>query len=230
MKRKHIIPVISMLCVLLLAACSGKKSETEAYLKVLPDNSLAIVKMDLGNILDESEILGNTFIKGAAGIGIGSLPENMRPLLQNIYDNPAASGININAPMYLAVANVDPISMVITMDMDNMEAFENAMLTFGMGEIEVIEQDGMKHVVTGDDEVACAYDSDKLIVVVDDIDLPRGDIRYRQHGSAGTHNGLRSIVSYIGQDFERNSLKVMMTRLRFMIWVLWVRNLFAAER
>lgn len=43
----------------------------------------------------------------------------------------------------------------------------------------------------------------RLIVVVDDIDLPKGNIRYREHGSAGTHNGLRSIVSYIGQEFER---------------------------
>ncbi len=43
----------------------------------------------------------------------------------------------------------------------------------------------------------------RLIVIVDDIDLPRGNVRYREHGSAGTHNGLRSIVSYIGEDFER---------------------------
>ncbi len=43
----------------------------------------------------------------------------------------------------------------------------------------------------------------RIIVIVDDIDLPRGDVRYRQHGSAGTHNGLRSIVGYIGQEFER---------------------------
>lgn len=42
-----------------------------------------------------------------------------------------------------------------------------------------------------------------ILVVVDDIDLPRGNLRYREHGSAGTHNGLRSIVSYIGEDFER---------------------------
>lgn len=41
------------------------------------------------------------------------------------------------------------------------------------------------------------------IVVVDDIDLPAGAIRIRPHGSAGTHNGLRSIVSYIGEDFAR---------------------------
>lgn len=43
----------------------------------------------------------------------------------------------------------------------------------------------------------------RLIVVVDDIDLPKGNIRYREHGSAGTHNGLRSIVAHIGEDFER---------------------------
>ena len=47
------------------------------------------------------------------------------------------------------------------------------------------------------------YKDARIIVVVDDIDLARGMVRYRQHGSAGTHNGLRSIVSYIGQEFER---------------------------
>lgn len=43
----------------------------------------------------------------------------------------------------------------------------------------------------------------RIIVVVDDIDLPVGKIRYRESGSSGTHNGLRSITSFIGQEFER---------------------------
>lgn len=43
----------------------------------------------------------------------------------------------------------------------------------------------------------------RLMVVVDDIDLPKGNIRYREHGSAGTHNGLRSIVAHFGTEFER---------------------------
>ena len=38
---------------------------------------------------------------------------------------------------------------------------------------------------------------------MDDIDLPKGKVRYRQHGKSGTHNGLRSITYYIGEDFER---------------------------
>jgi PTH1 family peptidyl-tRNA hydrolase len=36
---------------------------------------------------------------------------------------------------------------------------------------------------------------DDLIVVYDDIDLPLGKLRIRPSGSAGTHNGMRSIVT-----------------------------------
>lgn len=47
------------------------------------------------------------------------------------------------------------------------------------------------------------YKDARIIVVVDDIDLSKGKIRYRENGKSGTHNGLRSIVSYIGENFER---------------------------
>jgi len=42
-----------------------------------------------------------------------------------------------------------------------------------------------------------------LLVLVDDIDLPLARLRARRAGSAGTHNGLRSVVQYIGTDFPR---------------------------
>jgi len=43
-----------------------------------------------------------------------------------------------------------------------------------------------------------------LIVVYDDVDLPVGKIRVREKGSAGTHNGMRSIISQLAeQDFPR---------------------------
>ena len=43
-----------------------------------------------------------------------------------------------------------------------------------------------------------------LIVIYDDIDLPQGRLRVRKTGSAGTHNGMRSIIASLGkQDFPR---------------------------
>ena len=49
------------------------------------------------------------------------------------------------------------------------------------------------------------YDVDAadLLIVVDDIDLPFGRLRARPSGSAGTHNGLRSIVGRLGTEFPR---------------------------
>ena len=47
---------------------------------------------------------------------------------------------------------------------------------------------------------AYAESLDDLIVVYDDIDLPLGKLRIRPGGSAGTHNGMRSIVSSLGSE------------------------------
>lgn len=41
---------------------------------------------------------------------------------------------------------------------------------------------------------------DELIVIYDDIELPPGDIRIREKGSSGTHNGMRSIIYQLGYD------------------------------
>jgi PTH1 family peptidyl-tRNA hydrolase len=47
-----------------------------------------------------------------------------------------------------------------------------------------------------------------LIVVVDDVQLPLGKIRARVRGSAGGHNGLKSIVAHVGDAFSRLRLGV----------------------
>lgn len=39
-----------------------------------------------------------------------------------------------------------------------------------------------------------------LVVLYDDYDIPKGSIRIRMNGSAGTHNGMRSIIVEIGTD------------------------------
>ncbi|MBP5417710.1 MAG: aminoacyl-tRNA hydrolase [Clostridiales bacterium] len=45
---------------------------------------------------------------------------------------------------------------------------------------------------------------DHLIVIYDDIDIPRGKIRVRSSGSAGTHNGMKSVIYCVeSQDFAR---------------------------
>ena len=47
-------------------------------------------------------------------------------------------------------------------------------------------------------------DQEDLLVIYDDLDMEVGKIRLRQTGSAGGHNGIKSIIAQIGnQDFKR---------------------------
>ncbi|MDO4563502.1 MAG: aminoacyl-tRNA hydrolase [Clostridia bacterium] len=43
-------------------------------------------------------------------------------------------------------------------------------------------------------------DDDKIIIIYDDFELDVGRIRIRRHGSAGTHNGMKSIIYQLGSD------------------------------
>jgi len=50
---------------------------------------------------------------------------------------------------------------------------------------------------------------DDILVIVDDIYLPVGEIRLRQHGGFGGHNGLKSIGEALGTDnFKRMRIGV----------------------
>jgi len=51
-------------------------------------------------------------------------------------------------------------------------------------------------------------DPQECLVVVDDVDLPLGELRLRQRGGAGSHNGLRSVVAAIGEGFPRLRLGI----------------------
>lgn len=55
-------------------------------------------------------------------------------------------------------------------------------------------------------EIADFYkiDPKNIIVVFDDIDIDFGTIRIKQKGSAGSHNGMKSIIKHLGtKDFPR---------------------------
>lgn len=76
------------------------------------------------------------------------------------------------------------------------------------------------------DAVRPLYDyfkPDKLIVVYDDITLDVGGIRIRKAGSAGGHNGMKSIIKCLGtQEFERVRVGIgeKPSRMDLADWVL----------
>lgn len=57
-----------------------------------------------------------------------------------------------------------------------------------------------------------------LIVLYDDYDIPKGKIRIRPGGSAGTHNGMRSVIAEIGtSEFTRIRIGIRDTEISIPI-------------
>lgn len=68
-----------------------------------------------------------------------------------------------------------------------------------------------------------------VIIVHDDMDLPLGKIRFRDKGSAGGHNGIKSIIEHLGtKEFAR--LKVGIEHPKQVSVVDYVLGKFTADQ
>lgn len=71
---------------------------------------------------------------------------------------------------------------------------------------------------------------DHIVTVSDDVSLPVGKIRVRAEGSAGGHNGLKSVISRLGsQDFPRVKIGVGAKPHPDYDLADWVLSGFSAE-
>ena len=69
----------------------------------------------------------------------------------------------------------------------------------------------------------------RIIVLFDDISLPPGRLRVRSEGSAGGHNGIKSIIAEVGsQDFPRVKIGVGAKPHPEMDLADWVLSTFSA--
>lgn len=70
----------------------------------------------------------------------------------------------------------------------------------------------------------------RIIVMFDDISLPPGRLRVRADGSAGGHNGIKSIISQLGsQDFPRVKIGVGAKAHPEQDLADWVLSTFSAS-
>lgn len=71
---------------------------------------------------------------------------------------------------------------------------------------------------------------ENVIVIFDDISLPVGKMRIRKSGSAGGHNGIKSIIAHLGtQDFPRVKIGVGEKPHKEMDLADWVLSKFPQD-
>jgi PTH1 family peptidyl-tRNA hydrolase len=96
---------------------------------------------------------------------------------------------------------------------DNKTKSKNGLLSIsGLGEDRIIllkPETFMNLSGEAVGEVASYYniDPEDVLVVYDDKDIEVADIRFRQKGSSGGHNGIKSIINHLGTE-EFNRLRI----------------------
>ena len=171
MKKNFFLSIATLLCAIFMVACGGGSknsggsgADKTAYLQVLPSDAFAIMKVDLGNLLDKSQVLENIIVNTAFEQGIKDAPKEIKTLLKSIYKNPNNSGVNVKAPVYVALTGVEPVEAVIAIAIDNVKTFEKTLSTISNGEFRSFERNGMKYVSVGEDEVEVAYDNNMIVI------------------------------------------------------------------
>ena len=71
--------------------------------------------------------------------------------------------------------------------------------------------------------------AERVIVLFDDISLAPGVLRIRKSGSAGGHNGLKSIIAFIGEGFPRVKIGVGDRPRREYELADWVLSAFTKD-
>jgi len=76
--------------------------------------------------------------------------------------------------------------------------------------------------------ISCKISLKNILIIYDDLSLPLGAFRYRQKGSSGGHNGIKSVIECLKtQEFPR--LKVGIGSNQQILWKDWVLQKFTVE-
>lgn len=126
MKKCWAMCLLFSIAVGLFCSCDSSSN----YLSVIPKDSVAAIKINIGQILDKSEVLEMKAVKDLAELGANQADASIESqrLLKAILKDPNASGLDVNQPM---VAVFEGLNMkgLLTFAVSDKDALINTLET-----------------------------------------------------------------------------------------------------
>lgn len=165
MKKMYLKLMTAAFAVLLLSACGADNS----YLSALPGNSILVAKVNVGNLLNESEVLSDPQISEQLRDGINELSGDTKTLMRELLEDPSACGADLSRPMYIALENVENARGVIIIPISDAQKVEQTIETFisdrDLGiDMELSTKDDVNTIENSEGDVIAAFDDDKFVV------------------------------------------------------------------
>lgn len=126
MKKCWTMCLLFAIAVGLFCSCDSSSN----YLSVIPKDSVAAIKINIGQLLDKSEVLEMKAVKDLAELGANQADASIESqrLLKAILKDPIASGLDVNQPM---VAVFEGLNMkgLLTFAVSDKDALNNTLET-----------------------------------------------------------------------------------------------------
>ena len=148
----------------MFVSCGGGDDK---YVSAVPANSAFLTKVNLGNIINESEILEQPLVKMGLGFAESALPQEAKDILNGIVEDPSNSGIDASKPVMFALS-LEPMAFVASMSVSDKGRINDVIdnLLDGTG-IQVVLRNGISYIdFGGSNDVEIAYNSDMMVVAV----------------------------------------------------------------
>lgn len=157
----------------LFSACS---SEEENYLSSLPAESSMVFKLDVAQMVTKSNVLNNPLVSGMLMQADQHVPETLKAKNEEIKQDPAAAGIDLQKPLAVAIsvgdlnlasnADFSNASVVCVAAISDVKKFDELMKE--MMEIEpsitMAETEGAKEIKLPEDGFSIAYNDSRIVV------------------------------------------------------------------
>lgn len=170
MKKLYVKLMTAALAVVILTGCGQKAG----YMSALPGQSVVVAKVNVGNLLDESEVLSDNQVKGALKEIINETQGETRTLLREITQDPRTCGIDIDNPVYIAVENIENVRGLVLMAVADEDKLKTSLSTLtndndinSMGWTLTTNGD-VNTVEDYDGNAIIAFDDEKLVVAFAD--------------------------------------------------------------
>lgn len=164
MKKISILFVLVAALSVMFVSCGGGDDK---YVSAVPANSAFLAKVNLGNIINESEILEQPLVKMGLGFAESALPQEAKDILNGIVEDPSNSGIDASKPVMFALS-LEPMAFVASMSVSDKGRINDVIdnLLDGTG-IQVVLRNGISYIdFGGSNDVEIAYNSDMMVVAV----------------------------------------------------------------
>lgn len=170
MKSAMLSALWTLALTVIFSACSPEK---ENYLSSLPSESSVVIKLNVVQMIQKSNIMNNPMINGVLMQAEGQVPAPLKGKFDEIKQDPRTAGLDLEKPLAISVImdNLEEPQLVAVAALSDADKFDDLMVQFASTEeaiaIEKLNNGIQRIKIQGNNEADFIYNDNRIVMTID---------------------------------------------------------------